>query len=286
MSKILVFGGSGQLGQCLKSVCADKDMIFLSSEEADICNEVQLEGKFIQYKPSHVINCAAYTAVDKAEDEEEKASEINAVAPRIIAQLCKRFNTVLIHISTDFVFEGNQTGLLDETYPTKPTGVYGKTKLNGEIAIQQIWDKHIIIRTSWLYSEYGHNFVKTMLRLAQDREELKVVADQVGTPTYAPDLAKVLCKMVDNTEHRYGLYHYSNEGVASWYDFACAIFELNSTNMRVLPIKTADFPTKAQRPAYSVLDKSKIKEQFNLLIPNWRESLTVCLQRLKEVQNQ
>ncbi|MDM8176809.1 MULTISPECIES: dTDP-4-dehydrorhamnose reductase [Olivibacter] len=287
MSKIIVLGGQGQLGQCLQSVCEDKAMVFLSSKEADISNEAQLEQWFIQYNPSHIINCAAYTAVDKAEDEKEEASKINTIAPGILAGLCKRFDAILIHISTDFVFEGNQTGLLEETSIANPTGVYGQTKLDGETTIQQIWNKHIIIRTSWLYSEYANNFVKTMLRLAQDREELKVVADQVGTPTYARDLAEVLCKIIDNniTEDEYGLYHYSNEGVASWYDFAYAVFELSNTNIRLFPIKTADFPTKAKRPAYSVMDKSKIKKQFNLVIPNWRDSLKNCLQRLKEIQN-
>lgn len=283
MNKILVFGGNGQLGQCLQVAGDDRSMVFLSSKEADICNEVQLEQLFSQYVPSHVINCAAYTAVDKAEDEIEEANKINAIGPGILAKLCKRFNTVLIHISTDFVFEGNQTGLLSEECPTHPTGVYGKTKLDGEVLIQETWEKHIIIRTSWLYSEYANNFAKTMLRLSQDRDELKVVADQVGTPTYAPDLAKVLWQIAGSVDEKYGLYHYSNEGVASWYDFAYAIFELSDTNIRLLPIKTEDFPTKAKRPPYSVMDKSKIKEQFNLVIPNWRDSLKVCLQRLQEM---
>ncbi|WP_134091982.1 dTDP-4-dehydrorhamnose reductase [Olivibacter sp. XZL3] len=279
MSKLLVLGGFGQLGQCLQTVCED-DTIFLSSKDADIGNESQLEHLFHQHQPTHVINCAAYTAVDKAEDEVEAATKINAIAPGKLAELCKRFDTILIHISTDFVFEGSQTGLLTEEDATRPTGVYGRTKLTGELAIQAAWEKHIIIRTSWLYSEYANNFAKTMLRLAKDREELKVVADQVGTPTYALDLAKALCEIIKKAEGMYGVYHYSNEGVASWYDFAHAIFELNHVNIRLLPIKTSEFPTKAKRPAYSVLDKSKIKKQFNLSIPNWRDSLRVCLERL------
>lgn len=280
MSKLLVLGGFGQLGQCLQTVCGG-DAIFLSSKEADISNESQLEQLFHQHRPTHVINCAAYTAVDKAEEEIEAATSINAIAPGKLAERCKRFDTVLIHISTDFVFEGTQTGLLAEEDTARPTGIYGKTKLAGELAIQAAWEKHIIIRTSWLYSEYANNFAKTMLRLAEGREELKVVADQVGTPTYALDLAKALCEIIKKTEGKYGIYHYSNEGVASWYDFAHAIFELNGVNIRLLPIKTSEFPTKAKRPAYSVLDKTKIKKQFNLDIPNWRDSLRTCLERLQ-----
>lgn len=282
-NKILVFGGKGQLGQCLTAVSKKDDLIFLSSTEANICDKEQIEGLFNKYMPKTVINCAAYTAVDKAEDEEVEATALNATGPAILAELCKQFDTIMIHISTDFVFEGATTGFLNENDLTKPTGVYGKTKLEGEHLIQNIWNKHIIIRTSWLYSEYANNFAKTMLKLAQDRDELNIVADQVGTPTYAMDLARALLTIIDNNDQKYGLYHYSNEGVASWYDFAHAIFELSNKQLRLKPIKTIDFPTKAKRPAYSVLDKTKIKQQFHLLIPHWRDSLKICLARLNDI---
>lgn len=282
-NKILVFGGKGQLGQCLRSVSKNDDLIFLSSAEANICNKEQIESLFNKYKPKVIINCAAYTAVDKAEDEAAVATALNTTGPEILAELCRQFDVLIIHISTDFVFEGTTTGLLNEDEVTKPTGIYGKTKLDGERAIQEVWNKHIIIRTSWLYSEYANNFVKTMLRLAQDRDELNIVVDQVGTPTYAMDLASAILAIINNTDHKYGLYHYSNEGVASWYDFAHAIFELSNKKLHLKPIKTIDFPTKAKRPAYSVLDKTKIKQQFQLSIPHWRESLKVCLVRLHEL---
>lgn len=282
-NKILVFGGKGQLGQCLKSVSKKDDLVFLSSAEASICNKEQIESVLNKYKPKVIINCAAYTAVDKAEDEAAVATALNTTGPALLAELCRQFDVLIIHISTDFVFEGTTTGLLNEDEVTKPTGIYGKTKLDGERAIQEVWNKHIIIRTSWLYSEYANNFVKTMLRLAQDRDELNIVADQVGTPTYAMDLASAILAIIDNTDHKYGLYHYSNEGVASWYDFAHAIFELSNKKLHLKPIKTIDFPTKAKRPAYSVLDKTKIKQQFQLSIPHWRESLKVCLIRLNEL---
>ncbi|MFC6099746.1 dTDP-4-dehydrorhamnose reductase [Olivibacter domesticus] len=282
-NKILVFGGKGQLGQCLRSVSKNDDLVFFSSAEANICNKEQIESLFNKYKPEVIINCAAYTAVDKAEDEAAVATALNTTGPALLAELCRQFDVLIIHISTDFVFEGTITGLLNEDEVTKPTGIYGKTKLDGERAIQEVWNKHIIIRTSWLYSEYANNFVKTMLRLAQDRDELNIVADQVGTPTYAMDLASAILAIIDNTDHKYGLYHYSNEGVASWYDFAHAIFELSNKKLHLKPIKTIDFPTKARRPAYSVLDKTKIKKQFQLSIPHWRESLKVCLIRLNEL---
>lgn len=281
MNNILVFGGKGQLGQSLAAVSKNNDnLVFLSSAEANVCDGELLEKTFNEYKPKTIINCAAYTAVDKAEDDQEAAIALNVTAPALLASLCKQFDVLMIHISTDFVFGGNETGLLNEDQATSPQGVYGKTKLDGEQAIQKKWDKHIIIRTSWLYSEYANNFAKTMLKLAQDRNELSIVADQVGTPTYAVDLAEAILSIVQDADNKYGLYHYSNEGVASWYDFAHAIFDLSDKNINLIPIKTIDFPTRAQRPAYSVLDKTKIKQQFQLSIPHWRDSLKTCLKRL------
>ncbi|GAA4780184.1 dTDP-4-dehydrorhamnose reductase [Olivibacter ginsenosidimutans] len=276
---VLVFGGYGQLGQCLQAVVgsANERLVFLSSQQANVANEEQLVSLFNHYKPTIVVNCAAYTAVDQAEDEVEQANVLNADAPATIAKLCKQFDVEFIHISTDFVFEGNKTGLLSETDDTKPVGVYGQSKLAGEQAIEQIWEKHFIIRTSWLYAPFGNNFVKTMIRLGKERTQLNVVADQVGTPTYGIDLANVILMFISQPERAYGRYHYSNEGAASWYDFAHAIFEINQLQVKLLPISTSAFPTKAKRPAYSVLDKSKIKQQLAIEIPHWRDSLKRCL---------
>lgn len=283
MSKI-VLGGSGQLGQCIKSVAGEKredsKLIFLSSKEADLNNYGQMRNMFEAYKPQMIINCAAYTAVDKAEDEQDIAYALNADAVGNLASLCKHYNSELIHISTDFVFEGNQPGLLTEEDITKPIGVYGQTKLIGEQKIQEEWKRAIILRTSWLYSEYGNNFLKTILRLASNRDELKIVSDQVGTPTYAIDLARVILHIISLENKKYGIYHYSNEGVASWYDFAYEICRIKELSVAVKPIKTVEFPTKAKRPIYSVMDKTKIKETFNLEIPHWTDSLRSCLERL------
>jgi len=282
MSKILVLGGQGQLGQALASESAgDGRFVFLTSEEADITDEEQLKQVFEKHEPTCIVNCAAYTAVDKAEDEPLLAARLNADALLTIAGLCKRYGADLVHISTDFVFEGTQAYPLGEGDLTKPIGVYGKTKLAGEENIQKLVENFIIIRTSWLYSEFGHNFAKTMLRLAKERDSIKVVADQVGTPTYARDLAKGILQIINQPDKVYGVFHYSNEGVASWYDFAHEIVDLSGNAVQVAPIKSEEFPTKAQRPSYSVLDKSKIKAAYRLSIPHWRDSLKVCLEYLK-----
>jgi dTDP-4-dehydrorhamnose reductase len=284
MENIIVFGGSGQLGQCLKAVAHERNVHnihFLSSAEGDVLNEDSIKIVFDHYKPAYVINCAAYTAVDKAEDEIEQSRKINKTGAENLAQACKAAKATLIHISTDFVFKGDVPHPLTETDPIGPTGVYGLTKLEGELGIERIFDEHIIIRTSWLYSEYGNNFAKTMLKLAADRDQLKIIADQVGTPTYAIDLAGAVLDIIVSDKKEYGIYHYSNEGVASWYDFAVAIFELAGTKIHVLPIRTAEYPTKATRPPYSVMDKTKIKHTFEIAIPYWRDSLAVCIQKLK-----
>lgn len=284
MQKIIVFGGNGQLGQALKSVSINSDeIIFLSSSEGNVLDERKLRAQFSAYRPDVVINCAAYTAVDKAEDEALLAAELNVEAPRNLARICKQFNAILFHVSTDFVFGGTQTGLLAETDLTAPTGVYGQTKLDGELAIQAELEEHLIIRTSWLYSEFGNNFAKTMLRLGKDRDALNVVADQVGTPTYAVDLATAILTIIrQDGPFVYGLYHYSNEGVASWYDFAHEIFDLAGYAVQTNPISTAAYPTRAKRPAYSVLDKAKIKATYPIQVPHWRDSLKICVQRIKE----
>ena len=197
-----------------------------------------------------------------------------------MALVCKDYGTVMIHVSTDFVFEGNHPNLLVETDIAEPINIYGITKLEGEQDIAEILSQHFIIRTSWLYSEYGNNFVKTMLKLGAERDELKIISDQIGTPTYAIDLAHCILKIVSSTSQEYGIYHYSNEGVCSWYDFAQAIFDISATAVKVLPIRTYEYPTKATRPLFSVMDKSKIKKTFSLEIPYWRDSLIKCIEKL------
>lgn len=278
---VLVTGGSGQLGQSLQFV-ADKypqiQFHFLSSSELNIADKENCVNIFSELKPDYCINAAAYTAVDKAESEPEKAYLINVTGAKNLAETCKDFGATLIHISTDFVFDGNGSKPYTEKDPPNPTGVYGQTKLDGEKAIQSIWDKHFIIRTSWVYSQFGSNFMKTMLRLASDRTSLSVVNDQIGTPTNAVDLAEVLIKIIIFSDQQlnannYGIYHFSNEGQCSWYDFAKKIFEINNIKIDLHPILTADYPTPAKRPSYSVLDKSKIKSNFRMEISNWKDSI-------------
>jgi dTDP-4-dehydrorhamnose reductase len=284
MAKILVIGGSGQLGMCLKTV-AKKEQIyeisFPEKADANILDLEQLTALFYHEKPTFVINCAAYTAVDKAEDDQELAARINRDGVINLAKLCQFHHAVLIHVSTDFVFDGKTATPLTENDPTFPINVYGRTKLEGEQAIATQLKEFFILRTSWLYSEFGNNFVKTMLKLGQERDEVKVITDQIGTPTYAVDLARVIFKIIESNSVKYGLYHYSNQGLASWYDFAKAIFEISNTDVRVLAIHTSEYITRAVRPTFSVMDKSKIKKNFNIDISYWRESLVTCIRELK-----
>ena len=283
MSNIVVFGASGQLGQCLKTVANTQGLtsIFFPPEsDANILDKEALKKIFDTYKPSWCINCAAYTAVDKAEDEIDLARKINKTGAGNISELCLEYNSVFIHTSTDFVFKGDKAMPLEEEDIAAPINIYGLTKLEGEQAVIDKLKKYFILRTSWLYSEYGNNFVKTMLRLGSEREELKIIADQVGTPTYAMDLAECILNIISTDSKAYGLYHYSNEGVASWYDFAKAIFDISGTKVKTLPIKTSEYPTRAVRPAYSVMSKSKIKQTFNIEIPYWRDSLITCISKL------
>lgn len=284
MSKILVFGASGQLGACLKSVASlhhSRPITFPPEGSADILNQSSLEKLFEKEQPAFVINCAAYTAVDKAEAEPEIAAAVNCTGAENLAKFCKLSGAILIHISTDFVFEGNRIKLLDEEDLASPVSIYGLTKLHGEQAIAASLKEHYIIRTSWLYSEHGNNFVKTMLKLGAEREELKIIADQIGTPTYAIDLAELIFKIIDTDNKAYGTYHFSNEGVTSWYDFAKAIFEISQTQVKVQPILTSEYPAKAMRPAFSVLNKAKVKSVFGFEIPYWRDSLKKCIQVIK-----
>jgi len=283
MSNIVVFGASGQLGQCLKKVAEIKSITaiyFPSESEADILNKDALKKIFDTYKPGWCINCAAYTAVDKAEDDIDTARKINKTGVENIAAFCAGYGSILIHTSTDFIFKGDKPVPLTEDDIAEPINVYGLTKLEGEEAVIDSLEKYYTLRTSWLYSEYGSNFVKTMLKLGAERDELKIVADQVGTPTYAMDLAACILQIIFSKTIAYGTYHYSNEGVASWYDFAKAIFDISGTEVKTLPIKTSEYPTRAIRPAYSVMDKTKIKETFNIEIPYWRDSLITCISKL------
>jgi len=281
MKKVIVFGGNGQLAQCLKKTGSKQlDLVYFSSDDVNILEESHLKEVFKTHAPDIVINCAAYTAVDLAEDEPLKAAAVNAQAPEAIAHLCAQYDALLIHVSTDFVFDGNAAHPLDESEAPNPINTYGKTKLLGEEAIIRNWDKHIIIRTSWLYSEFGNNFLKTMIRLGKERDELGVIYDQVGSPTYAIDLAELIIKLAEAEITTYGLFHYSNEGTASWYDFAHAIFKSTGLSVRLRPMRTSEYPTKATRPAYSVMDKSKIKEAFKITIAHWQDSLDRCINNL------
>jgi len=278
---VLVTGSSGQLGQSLQFI-ADRfpeiQFHFFSSSELNITDKENCKSIFSKLKPDYCINTAAYTAVDKAETESEKADLINVIGAKNLAEVCKDFSTVLLHVSTDFVFDGNKKRPYTEEDFPNPTGAYGQTKLDGEKAIQETFENYFIIRTSWVYSQFGNNFMKTMLRLASERDSLSVVNDQIGTPTNAVDLAETLVAIIKKSEISnqktfFGIYNFSNEGQCSWYDFAKKIFEINNISINLQAIPTTSFPTPAKRPFYSVLDKNKIKRVFGLNVKNWEESL-------------
>ncbi|MFC6860970.1 dTDP-4-dehydrorhamnose reductase [Zunongwangia atlantica] len=282
MLKILVTGGKGQLAQCIEKLSSSYqfELVFRSSSELDITNAKKIEQELSNYNYDYCINCAAYTQVDKAESDAKKADIINHVAVENLAKSCAKSQVKLIHISTDFVFSGDNSIPYLEDDKTLALGVYGQTKLEGESKIIQNLDQFFIIRTSWLYSEFGNNFLKSMLKYGKEREELSVVFDQVGTPTYAMDLAEVILGIIQSQSKDYGVYHYSNEGVASWYDFAFNIFNLAGVNCKLKPIRSKDYPTPAKRPSFSVLDKSKIKSTFQIEIPNWQDSLSKAIQNI------
>ncbi|MGB1248178.1 MAG: dTDP-4-dehydrorhamnose reductase [Chitinophagales bacterium] len=284
MKKILVTGANGQVGQEFKVIAQDDmqfEWVFAARDTFDITDAKKINAFFHENKIDICINVAAYTAVDKAEDERDLAHEINERAVCGLAEVCKKSGAKLIHFSTDFVFDGEKFRPYIEEDKPSPKGVYGLSKLAGEL--KAIENDGVVIRTSWVYSEFGNNFVKTMLRLGNDRDEISVVADQVGTPTYARDLAQAVYDLI--TEGKFlkdvDIYHYSNEGVASWYDFAKAIFEIKNIDCKVNPILSHQYPTKAKRPHYSVLNKNKIKSTYQLSIPHWRDSLKICLGKIK-----
>lgn len=282
---VLVTGANGQLGQSLQFIAKnypELHFVFCSSSDLDITNLESCQAVFLKIKPNYCINAAAYTAVDKAESEPEKANLINVIGPKNLAVVCKEFSSVLLHISTDFVFDGSKNIPYNETDIPNPIGVYGQTKLGGEKAIQAVFENYYIIRTSWVYSQFGNNFMKTMLRLASERDSISVVNDQIGTPTNAVDLAECLIKIISHTQlvevqqpttDNFGVYNFSNEGQCSWYDFAKEIFKINKIEIDLKPIPTSSFLTPAKRPKYSVLDKTKIKSTFLVEIKNWELSL-------------
>jgi len=286
---ILVTGSNGQLGSEIKDIVIhypNFKFFFMDLPELDICKSSQLEVFFKDKNINTVINCAAYTSVDQAEEDAEIAEQVNSKGVLNLVNALKKVDGKLIHISTDYVFDGTSFLPYKETDPVSPIGVYGKTKRAGELAVINSDIDSIVIRTSWLYSSYGNNFVKTMLRLGSEKENLGVIFDQVGTPTNASDLAKtcldiLLDESSENISMKGKIYHYSNEGATSWYDFAKAIMELGSLDCKVRPIQTRDYPTPAKRPHYSVLNKSKIKIDFNIQIPYWRDSLDKCIEKLK-----
>ncbi|WP_295636910.1 dTDP-4-dehydrorhamnose reductase [uncultured Mailhella sp.] len=273
---LLVTGATGQLGRELRRVLGNR-AVYVGRKELDIADETAVKALFAAQSFDFVINCAAYTAVDKAEDDVEAADRTNRLGPAILA----RYGHRIIHVSTDYVFDGSSCLPYRENDATNPVSVYGKTKLAGEEAVINEAETAVIIRTSWLYSDFGKNFVKTMLRLGSERESLGVVFDQVGTPTYAADLAAAVVSMLPQI--RPGMkeiYHYSNEGVASWYDFAVAIMEESRRSCAVRPIESADYPTRAARPAFSVLNKAKVKKDFGLSIPYWKDGLRRMLKTI------
>lgn len=289
--RILVTGAYGQLGSEIKSLSSDYpewDFLYTDADTLDITDENAVD-QFISNKSiDFLLNCAAYTAVDKAESDSDTARKVNALAPEILGSVTKKYGIRLIHVSTDYVFAGDACEPYAETDEVNPQGVYGQTKLDGEINVQAQNPEAIIIRTAWLYSVYGNNFVKTMLRVGRERGELGVVYDQVGSPTNAADLAAAVLEILRLSEKETsafvpGIYHFSNEGVASWYDFAVAIFEMSGVSCKVNPLTSEQFPTPTKRPHYSVLNKSKIRNTFGIKIPYWRDSLKVCLQRLEKI---
>lgn len=284
--KILITGANGQLGNEMRVLAeenAQHEYIFTDVQELDICNE-QAVNTFVKENGVEVIvNCAAYTAVDKAEDDEAFADKLNHLAPGYLAAAAEEVGAALIQVSTDYVFDGTAHLPYTEEVAPCPNSAYGRTKLAGEVAVMQKCGRAMVIRTAWLYSIYGNNFVKTMIRLGKEREALGVVFDQIGTPTYANDLARAIMAAI-NQGVVPGIYHYSNEGVCSWYDFTRAIHRLAGiTTCNVSPLHTHEYPAKAPRPNYSVLDKTKIKNTFNITIPHWEDSLQVCVNKLMEV---
>jgi len=288
--QILITGANGQLGNEINRLKEDFpqwNFLFTDVDTLDITNEISVQNYFEAQKVDFVVNCAAYTAVDKAESDYDLAHRVNALAPQILARQSQRAGARFIHVSTDYVFAGDACEPYAEEDSPDPQGVYGKTKLEGEQLAFKENPNTVVLRTAWLYSAFGNNFVKTMLRLGTERDELKVVFDQIGSPTYAADLAKAILHIIERSARNAvhfipGIYHFTDEGVASWFDFALTIFELANVNCKVVPVLSDQFPTPAKRPHYSVLNKSKVKTNFELNIPYWKDSLKECIKELRD----
>ena len=283
MKTILITGSHGQLGNEMQQAAlqfSGFNFIYTDIDELDICDKTALNSFVKENKVYFIVNCAAYTAVDKAEDDVELCYKINSEAVQNIGEVAKENNIKVIHISTDYVFDGTNCIPYTEVEPVCPATVYGKSKLAGEQALIEICPDSMIIRTSWLYSSFGNNFVKTMLKLGKERESLNVIFDQVGTPTYAADLAQTILKVISNNVFVPGIYHFSDEGVCSWYDFTKTIHRIAGITCDVQPIESKDFPVRTPRPHYSVLNKAKIKKTYSITIPHWEESLEKCIKIL------
>jgi len=284
MNNILITGGNGQLGSEIKELSAEYqgNFFFTDRNSLDISNKNEIQNFVETNDINIIINCAAYTAVDKAETDVETAARTNTLSVKYLATIAKEKNISLVHISTDYVFDGQHYKPYTEEDRCHPNGVYGKTKRDGEVAMQEINPcNSIIIRTSWIYSSFGENFVKTMLRLGKDRESLGVIYDQVGTPTYAKDLAQVILDILPKIDNEtVEIYHYSNEGASSWYDFAKEIMHLSNLVCQINAIETKEYPTPAKRPHFALLNKSKIKKEFGLTIPYWKDSLATCMKKM------
>lgn len=288
MKKILITGSNGQLGSELRKLSVNFPYLsfhFADIEELDITNTNSINLYFENNSYNYIINCAAYTAVDKAESEPDKALLINSEAVKHLSEIALRYKIKLIHISTDYVFDGTSCKPYTEEVQVCPVSQYGITKLEGEKQIEKSGCDAIIIRTSWLYSSFGNNFVKTILKYSKEKPELKVVFDQIGTPTYAEDLASAILQIINSNKFETGIYHFSNEGVCSWYDFALEIVNAKNINCKITPILTSEYPTPAKRPHFSVLNKNKIKNTYNLTIPHWKESLYNCLLEINLISN-
>lgn len=289
MLNILVTGADGQLGSEMRRLGAvsPNNYLFTDVSRLDITDAGAVDETMRAHRTDIVINCAAYTQVERAETDADTAMRLNRTGVKHLADAARRMQAVLFHISTDYVFDGRGCIPYTEEDPTAPINVYGRTKLAGERAVAESGCDFLIFRTGWLYSEFGNNFLKTMLRLTSDRDTLNVVSDQVGTPTYAGDLAMALFSVIEGGHYRgrRGIYHFADEGVCSWYDFAVEISRAaGHTGCNIVPCRTADYPTRAARPAYSVLDKTKIKRTFGIEIPHWRESMLYCLQRIRTTE--
>lgn len=284
MNTILITGSHGQLGnemqQAAKSFPAF-NFIYTDVEDLDICDKAALNAFVKANKVNIIVNCAAYTAVDKAEDDVDLCYKINADAARNIGEVASENNLKVVHVSTDYVFDGTNYIPYTEDQPVSPATVYGKSKLAGELALMETCDQSVILRTSWLYSSFGNNFVKTMMKLGAERDSLNVIFDQIGTPTYAADLAYSILSLLSHATFVPGIYHFSDEGVCSWYDFTKTIHRIAGITCDVRPIETKDYPARTPRPHYSVLNKAKIKSTYGIIIPHWEESLEQCIEILK-----